>query len=299
VTGRDIFEDLDARIAAGTAIGREDAERLLAATDLVRVGMLGELARRSLRGSTVTYGRVCVVGPSLPDEIGEVGEVRLEGIPASVEEACRGVREVVARAGGVTVSAYSLADLAALAARAAKTLPALAGALADEGLGAVSEVAIDQFDSAEACASAVRAVAEGGLATPRATLGRAPASERLDLIFRAQSVQEATHAFRAFAPLPRVDPVDQPSTGYDDVRTIAVARLVCRNIPSIQVDWALYGPKLAQVAIAYGADDLDAVAGIDTLKLGTRRSPREDVERQIRSAFAVPAERDGRYERRP
>jgi 2-iminoacetate synthase ThiH len=61
----------------------------------------------------------------------------------------------------------------------------------------------------------------------------------------------------------------------------------------------LYGPKLAQVAIAYGADDIDGVAAVDTLQLGHRRSPREDIERQIRAAGAAPMERDGRYADRP
>ncbi len=108
-----------------------------------------------------------------------------------------------------------------------------------------------------------------------------------------------TGAFKAFAPLPCCDPGDRPSTGYDDVRTIALARLMCRTIPSIQVDWLLYGPKLAQVAIAYGADDIDrrrrrrgrrAWAGADRrVKRSTGIS-----ERPLRS----PSERNGRYETR-
>ena len=129
----------------------------------------------------------------------------------------------------------------------------------------------------------------------RATLSEAPAAARLDLIERAAALQRETGAFAAFAPLPRLDPRDQPSTGYDDVRTIAVARLMCPHIPSIQVDWPLYGPKLAQVAIAYGADDLDGISPIDTLDLGPRRAPRGEILRHIHLASAEPAERDGRY----
>ena len=109
-------------------------------------------------------------------------------------------------------------------------------------------------------------------------------------------VQEETSALRAFAPLPRQDPANLPATGYDDVRTVAAARLMARSIPFIQVDWALYGPKLAQVAIAYGANDIDGVAVTDAQNLGHRRSPKEDIERQIRAAACVPVERDGRYE---
>ena len=59
---------------------------------------------------------------------------------------------------------------------------------------------------------------------------------------------------RAFAPLPRrVNPA-VPTTGYDDVKRVALARLFVENIPSIQVDWALYGPKLAQVALTVGRE---------------------------------------------
>jgi 2-iminoacetate synthase ThiH len=64
----------------------------------------------------------------------------------------------------------------------------------------------------------------------------------------------------------------------------------------IQVDWPLYGPKLAQVAIAYGAGDIDGINAADDLALGLRRSPVEDIERQIRAAAAVPARRNGRFE---
>jgi aminodeoxyfutalosine synthase len=144
----------------------------------------------------------------------------------------------------------------------------------------------------------VRAAVRGGLGVWRAIVEKSTPATRLDLIERAAIVQRETNALRALAPLARSDARDAPSTGYDDVRTIAVARLVCRSIPSIQVDWSLYGPKLAQVAIAYGADDLDAVAAVDTLHLGHRRSPAEDVRRQITSAFASPVERTGRFELR-
>jgi 2-iminoacetate synthase ThiH len=74
---------------------------------------------------------------------------------------------------------------------------------------------------------------------------------------------------------------------------------MCRTVPSVQVDWALHGPKLAQVALLFGADDLDAVAAADDQTLGPRRAPLEDVRRQIQAAHAAPVERNGRFERIP
>jgi aminodeoxyfutalosine synthase len=139
-------------------------------------------------------------------------------------------------------------------------------------------------------------VTHADLGAWRATVHQATPSDRLDLIVRTAELQQATGAFRAFAPLPRVAPPETLSTGYDDVRTITAARMLCRSVPSIQVDWPLHGPKLAQVALTYGADDLDGVPASDGLHLGHRRSPRVDIERQITAAFATPAERNGRYE---
>jgi aminodeoxyfutalosine synthase len=89
--------------------------------------------------------------------------------------------------------------------------------------------------------------------------------------------------------------VTEPTTGYDDVKLIALARLVVSNIDSIQVDWPLYGPKLAQVALTVGADDVDGIAAADPGALGTRRSALEEIRSNIRAAGLEAAERDGRF----
>jgi len=52
----------------------------------------------------------------------------------------------------------------------------------------------------------------------------------------------------------------QGSTGTQDLREIAVARLLLDNVPHIKAYWVMIGPGLAQVALSYGADDLDGTA---------------------------------------
>ena len=64
-----------------------------------------------------------------------------------------------------------------------------------------------------------------------------------------------------------------PLTAMSPRRVWALARLAIPNVPSIQVDWALYGPKLAQVALTMGADDLDGVSASDAAPEGRRRAP--------------------------
>jgi aminodeoxyfutalosine synthase len=223
--------------------------------------------------------------------------VRIGLVPGSADDARRLVRDTAARAAGRVLTGFSLADLLACAGGDHLALADLSAALSADGLAAVAAAPVDRLGEADSAAEAVRAVRQGGLGVWRATVDRAPFAARLDLIERAEAIHRETHAFKAFAPLPEFDPADQPSTGYDDVRTVALARLVT-TIPAIQVSWPLYGPKLAQVAIAYGAGDIDGVAAVDVLQLGHRRSPREEIERQIRAAFARPAERDGRFEPR-
>jgi aminodeoxyfutalosine synthase len=80
------------------------------------------------------------------------------------------------------------------------------------------------------------------------------------------------------------------------VKHVALARIVVDNIPSIQVDWSLYGPKLAQVALTVGADDVDGVSPDDDLSQGPRRSPLEEVRRNIQAAGQEPVERNGRFD---
>ena len=87
-----------------------------------------------------------------------------------------------------------------------------------------------------------------------------------------------------------------PTTGYDDVKRVALARLIVDNMPSIQVDWSLYGPKLAQVALTVGADDVDGVSAEDETGQGRRRAPLEEIRRNIRAAGQEPVERNGRFE---
>jgi aminodeoxyfutalosine synthase len=290
--------DLEQKVSARHALTPAEAQRVAACPDLTAVGQLAELARRARHGNRVTFVRVHEIGNG--DESatgpGEAGEIRLTGTVGTADAARERVRQAARLAPGMPVTGFSLAALLESCGGDHQALAELAGALKREGLESLAEVPIDLFGSDDDLAQAIAAVRRGGLEAWRATIHHAAFPDRLPLIDRVCAAQRRTGVFRAFSPLSQVDPVDQPSTGYDDVRTVAIARLVCADIPSIQVDWRLYGPKLAQVAIAYGADDVDRVAAADAADLGPRRSAREDILRQIRMAGGEPAERDGRYD---
>jgi aminodeoxyfutalosine synthase len=290
------LEAIAARLAAGERLTDREAEALVASHDLVSIGMLADEARARRHGRRTTFVRVFEVrvDGDLPASVPpQAGEVRLVGKPASVAVAEAAVRAVAAVAGGRPLSGFGLDELKALARTARIPLEALARHLREAGLEHVAEVPVDRLEDAVA---AVQAVVAGGLASPRAVVRARDEATPLASIRRAVELQRATGAIRAFAPLARTGDPAEPSTGYDDVKQIALARLLIDNIPSIQVDWSLHGPKLAQVALTFGADDVDAVSPIDALELGGRRAPLEEILRNIRAASLEPAQRNGRFE---
>jgi hypothetical protein len=295
----DGVQEIEAKAAAGGPLTRAEAERLVIAADLPGLGALGEAARRALHGDRVTFVRVLELsGPDLPLAGVDAGEARITSTPGSIDELFDLLSDARQRAPGLPLTGFSLTDLLNVTNGDLESLVALAPRLWQEGLEAVADVPLEDCEDVARAIAAIRALQQGGVNVFRPSILRAEFADRLRLLERAVEIHRATRAFKAVAPLPRIDPVDRPSAGYDDVRTIVLARLMCREIPSIQVDWQLYGPKLAQVAIVYGADDIDRVAATDAQELGHRRSAKEEMERHIRAAFAEPFERNGRFEAR-
>lgn len=129
--------------------------------------------------------------------------------------------------------------------------------------------------------------------------------DRVDHLMRLRDLQDETGGFQTFIPLafhpdntalqhlPR-------TTGILDIKQIAVSRLVLDNFQHIKAYWQMLTPKIAQIALRFGADDLDGTvieekiyhdAGATT----PQGMARKDLERLIREAGRVPVERDTLY----
>jgi hypothetical protein len=262
-----------------------DVRQMLEA-DVLTLGMAADDARRTVTGSNiVTYRRVHVVHPAdlahalvVPEQ---ASEVRMYDTPESLDQAMAQVRTLAQAAGSRRVAAFSMA---ALEARAWATIDGLRS-LADAGLMDVAELPVDQVSD---LTGAIARLRQAGI-NPRRITTAHPVADRLGIIDRVKAaLSEHPSAWR-YAPLPRVAPVEKPTTGYDDVRMVALARLAL-GATSIEVDWSLYGPKLAQVALMFGADHLDSVSADTDTTLGPRRGTIEDVERNIRAAGLEPRE---------
>ena len=86
--------------------------------------------------------------------------------------------------------------------------------------------------------------------------------DRVDHLLRLRELQDETGGFVTYIPL-AFQPWEAPAmklpetTGFDDLKAIAVGRLLLDNFPHIKSYWIMIGPRLAQVGLSFGADDLD------------------------------------------
>jgi aminodeoxyfutalosine synthase len=131
------------------------------------------------------------------------------------------------------------------------------------------------------------------------------AEERVDHLMRLRGLQDQTGGFQCFIPLAfhpantRLSHV-APSTGRLDLQTVALARLMLDNIPHIKAYWIMLGAKTAQVALHFGADDLDGTVVDEriTRAAGGQAGAgmtRTALELLIREARRIPVERDTLY----
>jgi aminodeoxyfutalosine synthase len=290
--GMSALEILAERVSAGDAVTPADARILMESRDLIAVGMMADEVRRRLHGPRTTFVRVFEVhvnaAPAVLPASLSAGEIRIVGQPASLDQAVSVLSSIRTLAETTPVTGFSLANLSTLG----PSLRDVAGQLRQAGLDALAEVSLDTLTDA----GAVAEVREGGLQAFRLTVQQYGDVSPTELLERASDLQRSVGGFRAFAPLPRVLSAVTPTTGYDDVKLVAAARLMVTNIPSIQVDWPLYGPKLAQVTLTMGADDVDGIAAFDPASLGSRRSALAEIVGNIGAAAQEPVERNGRYE---
>ncbi len=129
--------------------------------------------------------------------------------------------------------------------------------------------------------------------------------DRVDHLLRLRSLQDDTGGFQAYIPL-AFHPANTPmhhlpmTSGFQDIKAIAVARLLLDNFPHIKAYWIMMTPKLAQVAQRFGADDIDGTvveekiyhdAGAQT----PQALRRDQLLRLIRHAGREPTERDTLY----
>ncbi len=136
-------------------------------------------------------------------------------------------------------------------------------------------------------------------------------AERLEHMLKLRahqdvSLRERQAAFQCFVPLSFIPDGSELAhlpgpSGLDDLRTLAISRLMLDNFPHIKAFWVMYSPKLAQVALNWGVDDFDGtVVWYDITKREGRGTNRQEltvpeIRRLIAEAGCEAVERDSRY----
>ena len=132
---------------------------------------------------------------------------------------------------------------------------------------------------------------------------------RLDHLDRLRRLQDQTGGFVCFIPLPfltKGNPMKDipPICGIEELKTIAVSRLMLDNIPHIKSYWVMLGLKQAQAALYFGANDLDGtvveekighMAGADSPQVLSRH----ELERMIIECGLEPVQRNGFFQKVP
>jgi aminodeoxyfutalosine synthase len=129
---------------------------------------------------------------------------------------------------------------------------------------------------------------------------------RMDHLMKLRELQDDTGGFNAFVPLAYHPEnnylgLEYHTTGTEDLRQIATARLVLDNIDHIKAYWIMLTPKLAQIALGFGADDIDGTVVEETIyhmagAQSKQHLSRSELERIVREAGFVPVERDTLYQ---
>lgn len=235
---------------------------------------------------------------------------------------CAIIRRVKSQLPDVAVKAYTAVEILYMIRRAGVSVVEGLRRLQEAGMECIPGGGAEIFDETlrakicpDKCSSdewlAVhRAAHNMGIATNCTMLyGHVESIEqRVDHLDRLRTLQDSAPGFDAFIPLKyrsrnnRMSDIGECSV-EEDLRTIAMSRIYLDNIPHIKAYWVAYGKPTTEMALAFGADDIDGTID-DSTKIysmaGADARPTmsvEELETLVASAGFVAVERDSHYRR--
>jgi aminodeoxyfutalosine synthase len=129
--------------------------------------------------------------------------------------------------------------------------------------------------------------------------------DRVDHMARLRHLQDLTGGFQAFIPLafhPQNTQIAEfgMTTGFDDLKTLAVSRIFLDNFDHIKAFWIMLGEKIAQVSLNFGVDDIDGTVVEEKIThaagaMTSESLSRDALVKMIQKAGKVPVERDTLY----
>jgi aminodeoxyfutalosine synthase len=136
------------------------------------------------------------------------------------------------------------------------------------------------------------------------------AADRIEHLAMLRALQDETGGFLTYSPLAyhpdhnelgeEIGRVGTATTGYEDLKNIAVARLFLDNVPHVKTHWPMVTPFLSQIALGFGCDDVEGTVVYERVyhEAGAHTQmhmPYLELVRLIRGAGKRPVERDSLY----
>ncbi len=128
---------------------------------------------------------------------------------------------------------------------------------------------------------------------------------RIDHLLKLRELQDRTNGFQAFIPLSFHSQNTEIkksayTTGFDDLKTLAISRLMLDNFNHIKAYWVMLGEKIAQVSLSFGVDDLDGTVVEERITKAAGGATdgsmtKDDIVYLIKQAGCTPVERDTVY----
>ena len=226
------------------------------------------------------------------------------------------VKAVRERFPDIYLHSFSPAEIVHISRKSVMSVDEVIAALQGAGLNSVpgaSDLLVDRIRAGvsprkitvEEWRSVIRALARHGMkSSATMTYGMGETiEEKIGHLSVVRGVQDETGALRAFIPW-SFSPARTglsgmlPATGIDYLRIVAVARIFLDNVDYIQAGWLTEGMKLAQVALAMGANDMGGVLMEEVVVKATGISTRtnaDELVRVIKNAGRVAVQRDSEY----
>jgi cyclic dehypoxanthinyl futalosine synthase len=293
-----------------TTIWQEALERLQG-NDLLQLGMDADAVRQRLwpeRVVTYTVGQLLNIGGAvLPIaeaeaavERGAHGFVLTSHLSTNLTSVAHAVSELHMRFPDVVLTGFSEHSIALLSTNA--TVADTLERLFDAGLSALGSSSIETDPADPGGWLAIHREAHAiGLPTVASIPLRSHETPE-QWVARLEEVamlQQETHGFLACEP--RIEHLERALdevTGARYLQFVALARLYLEEVPHVQTDWSIFGPKVLQLALRFGADDAGLVLASErNPKIPSHHSGEEELRRIIRDAGFEPVQRDAVYGR--
>ena len=220
---------------------------------------------------------------------------------------------------GVHIQAFTCVEIAHFAEKFGKSVEGVLGELVEAGLGSIPGGGAEVFSNrvrADLCPTKLGPQGWLGVAGTAHRMGVPSnatmlyghvetAEEAVDHLIALRRAQDESGGFLTFIPLAFHSENTgleglPPTTGFADLRAIAVGRLMLDNVPHVKSFWIMVGTKIAQLTLAFGADDIDGTVIEEriTHMAGARTAECLSVAELlelIRGAGCRPVERDTVY----